>query len=223
MLTVTGCSSRDPAGAGEPVASPSPAGSPALASPAFTEAPSATVAAPTATPSATLSGADDEQRTTVADPKAPQSLARDDGTDSELNPGSGGPEEQQLVTKGQARSTAPSGTAYTWHDGDRVERAFLATDLILRDNGDARGDDEIVARGASESIVRKQSHPAVCCRARTGLARARSFEDDWSGSDALCHDNGMQTSSAFGRSPFSGGAARLGEGWRAEGSPSLAI
>ena len=155
-LLLAGCNSTDAGSAPtvtpapSTVASPSPSSAPALAQPAPTATPVAS-ASPTASPA--ISGA---RPAPVVDPKAPQSLARGDGSDPDTGrrePDGGLPRQ----SKGQARSTAPSGVAYTWRDGDRVERVFLATDLTIRDNDDTRRDDELVVGGASESIVRAQS------------------------------------------------------------------
>ena len=174
-LLLAGCNSPGPGGAPtvtpapSAVASPSPSAAPALAPPPPTPtavAPPTPAATPVASPSPTTSGAPpaaaptpagdgDEQRATVADPKASQSLARGAVPDPDTGgrePGGGTP----LQSKDEARAEVTRGPAYTWQDGDRTQRVFLATDLIVQDNADTRDDDEIVARGNSESIVRKQ-------------------------------------------------------------------
>ena len=175
-LLLAACSSPDtdgsPAVTPGPVASPSPAGASALASPtptptpvasapptastARTEALSATVAAPTPQPSPTPTSAGDGQRSAAADPKTAQSLARDDGGGSEPDTKGGGSQGKERTSKGDTGSSAPAGTVYTWQDGDRTERVYLASDLTVQANADTSADDEIVARGASESIVRSQ-------------------------------------------------------------------
>ena len=164
-LLLAGCNSTDAGSAPtvtpapSTVASPSPSSAPALAPPTPTPtavaqpAPTATPvasASPTASPA--ISGA---RPSPVVDPKAPQSLARGDGSDPDTGrrePDGGLPRQ----SKDEARAGATRGPAYTWQDGARTARVFLATDLVVQGNDDTRADDEIVARGDSESIVRKQ-------------------------------------------------------------------
>ena len=59
----------------------------------------------------------------------------------------------------QARSKeegdAP-GTVYTWEDGDRTLQAVLQSDLVVQENAAITPEDEVVQRGAKDSIVRKQ-------------------------------------------------------------------
>ena len=164
-LLLAGCNSTDAGSAPtvtpapSTVASPSPSSAPALAPP--TPTPTAVVQpAPTATPVASasptaspaISGA---RPSPVVDPRAPQSLARGDGSDPDTGrrEPDGGPPRQ---SKDEARAGATRGPAYTWQDGDRTARVFLATDLVVQDNDDTRAADEIVARGHSESIVRRE-------------------------------------------------------------------
>ena len=164
-LLLAGCNSTDAGSAPtvtpapSTVASPSPSSAPALAPPTPTPtavaqpAPTATPvasASPTASPA--ISGA---RPSPVVDPRAPQSLARGDGSDPDTGrrePGGGLPRQ----SKDEARAGATRGPAYTWQDGDRTARVFLATDLVVQDNDDTRVADEIVARGHSESIVRRE-------------------------------------------------------------------
>ena len=124
--------------------------------PRETPTPPAPAATPVASASPTASPAISGARpSAVVDPKAPQSLARGDGSDpdtSRREPDGGLPRQ----SKDEARAGATRGPAYTWQDGDRTARVFLATDLVVQDNDDTRADDEIVARGDSESIVRTQ-------------------------------------------------------------------
>ena len=164
-LLLAGCNSTDAGSAPtvtpapSTVASPSPSSAPALAPPTPTPtavaqpAPTATPvasASPTASPA--ISGA---RPSPVVDPKAPKSLARGDGSEPDTDrrePDGGLPRQ----SKDEARAGATRGPAYTWQDGDRTARVFLATDLVVQDNDDTLVADEIVARGDSESIVRKQ-------------------------------------------------------------------
>lgn len=47
-------------------------------------------------------------------------------------------------------------TEYTWQDGEQTQRVYLASDLIVLDDGEASADgSEIVARGGGRSIVRQ--------------------------------------------------------------------
>ena len=173
-LLLAACNSPDAAAPSastpSPVTSPSPAGAPAPAPPTLTptpdagapptaatassEAPSATVAAPTPQPSATPTAASGGPGAAAADPKPTQSLARDDGAGSEPDTKAGGSQRREGTSKGEADSGAPTGTVYTWQDGDRTERVYLASDLTVQANADTTDDDEVVVRGASESIVR---------------------------------------------------------------------
>ena len=48
------------------------------------------------------------------------------------------------------------GTLYTWQDGDRTMRVVLQHDLAVQETADNSPDDVVVAKGATDSIVRKQ-------------------------------------------------------------------
>ena len=137
-----------------PVASASP-----TASPAISGAPPSPAVDPKASQSLARGDSSDpdtgRREPPVVDPKASQSLARGDSSDPDTGrrEPDGGPPRQ---SKDEARAGATRGPAYTWQDGDRTARVFLATDLVVQDNDDTRAADEIVARGHSESIVRRE-------------------------------------------------------------------
>ena len=49
------------------------------------------------------------------------------------------------------------GTAYTWEDGDRTLKVVLQDGLVVQKTADNTPADEVVAKGATDSIVRKQA------------------------------------------------------------------
>lgn len=55
-----------------------------------------------------------------------------------------------------ARTAASEPEVYTWQDGDTMRRVVLQADLTLRRTQDIAPADVVVARGGSQSVVRKQ-------------------------------------------------------------------
>ena len=75
--------------------------------------------------------------------------------------------ENALLTedpvRGYGQEVLPSGDGeggvYTWEDGDRTMRVVLQNDLVVQDNTAINSKDEVIRRGAKQSIVRKDSLP----------------------------------------------------------------
>ena len=49
------------------------------------------------------------------------------------------------------------GTVYTWEDGDRTLRVLLQIDLVVQETASNTPEDVVVARGAVDSIVKKEA------------------------------------------------------------------
>ncbi len=73
--------------------------------------------------------------------------------------------EPQAPAASVARSAigAPTeqGTVYTWEDGDTTQRVVLQDDLALQDNVSVTSEDEVLVRGASNSIVQRGTDEVV--------------------------------------------------------------
>ena len=48
------------------------------------------------------------------------------------------------------------GDIYTWEDGDRTMRVELQSELVVKENTAIISEDEVIRRGAKQSMVRKQ-------------------------------------------------------------------
>ena len=154
VLFLASCSSTAPAGAPAPPP-PRPAATTApTIVPARTPSDGTPVASPPRTTPAPAPSPTPQPEAGSA-PGQSQSFGRDDGSAAEPDAGetkSGGTRQ----VKGDAASTPAAGTVYTWQDGDRTERALLQAELVLQSNDENRADDEVIARGDSESVVRRQ-------------------------------------------------------------------
>ena len=65
---------------------------------------------------------------------------------------------ERSTTGTRAETAVPGqGTAYTWEDGDRTMRVVRRDGLVVQKTAANAPDDEVVARGATESIVRRQA------------------------------------------------------------------
>ena len=85
---------------------------------------------------------------TVVQPKSPEL------TDKSQQPAT--PPDRSAKGTDSGGNGAGQGKIYTWEDGDRTLRAVLQEDLVVQDNAANTPDDVVVARGAGDSIVRKQ-------------------------------------------------------------------
>lgn len=65
--------------------------------------------------------------------------------------------EGSTITARPLAEAQGSGAVYTWQDGDATLRVVVQTDLVVQDISGNTTDDEIVAKDASGSIVRKQA------------------------------------------------------------------
>ena len=57
---------------------------------------------------------------------------------------------------GPADIPSSQGDVYTWEDGDRTMRAVLQNDVVVQDNYAITAQDDIVRKGTTNSIVRRQ-------------------------------------------------------------------
>ena len=156
VLFLASCSSTEPAGAPAPPP-PRAATATASAQPAIVPARAPSGGTPLASPPPTTAApapSPTPQPEAASAPGGSQSLGRDDG--STVEPGAGGTKPGALQVKGDSGSAPVQGTAYTWQDGDRTERALLQADLVLQSNEENRNDDEVVTRGDTASVVRAQ-------------------------------------------------------------------
>ena len=68
------------------------------------------------------------------------------------------PSTERSTTGTRSEPAAPGqGTAYTWEDGDRTLKVVLQDGLVVQKTADNTPADEVVAKGATDSIVRKQA------------------------------------------------------------------
>ena len=68
------------------------------------------------------------------------------------------PSTERSTTWTRSEPAAPGqGTAYTWEDGDRTLKVVLQDDLVVQKTANNTPTDEVVAKGATDSIVRKQA------------------------------------------------------------------
>ena len=139
-----------------PVASAAPTIAPARApsthAPAASPPPTAAAPAPSPTPQPVSAGLQTDAGSAGG---VSPSLGQDDGSTGEPDVGRAKPGAARQV-KGGAGSTPVQGTVYTWQDGDRTERVLQQADLVVQGTDENRADDEVVTRGDTESIVRKQ-------------------------------------------------------------------
>ena len=161
-LFLAGCSSAGPSGAPTPTP-PRPAAPTASAAPTIAPArvpsthalaasppPTAAAPAPSPTPQPGSAGLQADAGSAGG---VSQSLGRDDGSTGEPDVGRTKPGVARQVKGG---ATPVQGTVYTWQDGDRTERVLQQADLVVQGTDENRADDEVVTRGDTESIVRKQ-------------------------------------------------------------------
>ena len=57
-----------------------------------------------------------------------------------------GVEDAKKKTAGTGETAPPRGKVYTWRDGDRTRRAFLQSDLVVREDTAARAGPRVVVR-----------------------------------------------------------------------------
>ena len=88
-------------------------------------------------------------------PELPDKLQLQDRSQPQVSPATSPP----AVTRSEAAASLSQdqGDVYTWEDGDRTLNVVLQEDLTIQNTADITPGVEVVARGAAESIVRKQS------------------------------------------------------------------
>ncbi len=85
-------------------------------------------------------------------PELPDKLQMQDRSQPQASPTSRSP----AVSREEAVASQSQGDVYTWKDGDRTITVLLQKDLTIQNTANITPDTEVVARGAAESIVRKQ-------------------------------------------------------------------
>ena len=86
-------------------------------------------------------------------PELPDKLQLQDRSQPQVSPQN----PSTAVTRSEALASQSQGEVYMWEDGDRTLRAVLEKDLVVQETTAITPGDEVVVRGATESIVRKQS------------------------------------------------------------------
>ena len=86
-------------------------------------------------------------------PKLPDKLQVQDGSQPQTPPTNRSPS----VTRSEAAASLSLEKVYTWEDGDRTLRVVLQGDLAVQSTSSITSNDEVVARGATNSIVRRQA------------------------------------------------------------------
>ena len=86
-------------------------------------------------------------------PELPDKLQMEDRSQPQVSPATSPP----VVTRAEAAASLSQGDVYTWEDGDRTLNVVLQEDLTIQKTADITSGAEVVARGATESIVRKQA------------------------------------------------------------------
>ena len=87
-------------------------------------------------------------------PELPDKLQLQDKSQPQISPATSPP----AVTRSEAAaSQGQEEEVHTWEDGDRTLNVVLQEDLTVQNTADITPGVEVVARGATESIVRKQS------------------------------------------------------------------
>ena len=88
-------------------------------------------------------------------PELPDKLQLQDNSQPQVAPATSPP----VVTRSEAAAnlSQDQGDVYTWEDGDRTLNVVLEEDLTIQNSADIAPGVEVVARGATESIVRKQT------------------------------------------------------------------
>ena len=87
-------------------------------------------------------------------PELPDKLQLQDKSQPQISPATSPP----VVSRAEAAaSQGQEEEVHTWEDGDRTLNVVLQEDLTVQNTADITPGVEVVARGATESIVRKQS------------------------------------------------------------------
>ena len=87
-------------------------------------------------------------------PELPDKLQLQDRSQPQISPATSPP----AVTRSEAAaSQGQEEEVHTWEDGDRTLNVVLQEDLTVQNTADITPGVEVVARGATESIVRKQT------------------------------------------------------------------
>ncbi len=87
-------------------------------------------------------------------PELPDKLQLQDRSQPQVSPATSPP----VVSRAEAAaSQGQEEEVYTWEDGDRTLNVVLQEDLTIQNTADITPGAEVVARGATNSIVRKQA------------------------------------------------------------------
>ncbi len=87
-------------------------------------------------------------------PDPPVKLQVEEGYKPQTSPVTSGP----AVSRSEAAAAIKDdGNVYSWQDGDRTLNVVLQDDLVVEETSKITANDIVVARGATDSIVRKQA------------------------------------------------------------------
>ena len=67
------------------------------------------------------------------------------------------PTDRSAERSRSERAASSQGAVYTWEDGNRTLRVVLQTDLVVQETAANISEDVVVARGAKDSIVQRQT------------------------------------------------------------------
>ena len=87
-------------------------------------------------------------------PDPPVKLQVEDKSNLQDSPTTSSP----VVSRSEAAAAAKGqGSVYSWEDGDRTLNVVLQEDLVVQETSKITANDTVVAKGATDSIVRKQA------------------------------------------------------------------
>ena len=87
-------------------------------------------------------------------PDPPVKLQIEDKSKPQNSPTTSSP----VVSRSEAAAAVKDeGSVYSWQDGDRTLNVVLQDDLVVQETSKITANDTVVARGATDSIVRKQA------------------------------------------------------------------
>ena len=87
-------------------------------------------------------------------PDPPVKLQVADTSSPQVSPTTGSPAISRSEAAGAINS---QGNVYSWQDGDRTLNVVLQEDLVVQETSTVTANDVVVARGSTDSIVRKQA------------------------------------------------------------------
>ena len=93
--------------------------------------------------------------------------------DKSLKPSESPTDSPQEVSRSSLDGPPDQGSVFTYKDGDRTFRVVLQDDMVVQEAAAVASDDEVIVKGAVESIVRKQE--------KHGQDAQPVFRSEWGG------------------------------------------